>query len=155
MGKFREKKKGGVNIPTSALPDIIFILLFFFMVTTQIKESDPKVSTEMTRVTQLESVDDTKEIVNIYIGTPKDSQFGTKPKIQIKSKFVTVDQVKDYVIKAYDAMPPQKKSKGNIVVYIKVDKGVDYGLVSDVKQKLRDLNVRNINLAAIKDSERI
>ena len=34
MAKFGKKSNTSQDIPTAALPDIIFMLLFFFMVTT-------------------------------------------------------------------------------------------------------------------------
>ena len=44
MSKFRKGGRGGAPaVNTSSLPDIVFMLLFFFMVATTSKEVDPTV----------------------------------------------------------------------------------------------------------------
>jgi biopolymer transport protein ExbD len=39
MSKFKKRKKGIPAVNTAALPDIVFMLLFFFMVTTTMRET--------------------------------------------------------------------------------------------------------------------
>ena len=48
MAKFRRKKgKGGVTINTASLPDIVFMLLFFFMVSTTMRETEVQVQVKV------------------------------------------------------------------------------------------------------------
>ena len=71
MSKFR--KKGGKSTPaisTASLPDIIFMLLFFFMVVTVMRESELKVQVQVPQATELTKLEQ-KSLVNyIYIGKP-------------------------------------------------------------------------------------
>lgn len=53
MAKFNKKKSGGVPpISTASLPDIIFMLLFFFMTVTQTKDGEIKVANDILRPTK-------------------------------------------------------------------------------------------------------
>ncbi len=75
MSKFKKdgaRKVPGVN--TSSLPDIVFMLLFFFMVATTSKEVDPTV--EVTpptgvRTTDLTPYKQRSEIDFLYLGKPR------------------------------------------------------------------------------------
>ena len=47
MSKFKKEGSGGAPaMNTASLPDIVFMLLFFFMVATTSKETDPTVEFE-------------------------------------------------------------------------------------------------------------
>jgi len=53
MSKFKAKKgKGSPAINTSSLPDIIFMLLFFFMVSTTMREVTVRVQQKMPEATE-------------------------------------------------------------------------------------------------------
>jgi len=72
MAKFRKKKlSGGDQINTSALPDIIFMLLFFFMVTTVLREQDVLVDQKIPQSSQLQKLQNKTLISYIFIGKPK------------------------------------------------------------------------------------
>jgi hypothetical protein len=71
MGKFNKKTKADTNIPTSALPDIIFMLLFFFMVTTVLREQDLLVEQKIPQATQLQKLQKKSLISYLYLGKPK------------------------------------------------------------------------------------
>ncbi len=151
MGRFRTKSKKSPAIPTAALPDIIFILLFFFMVTTKMRDNNPKVNTKLADATQLKDIDEQKEKVNILIGTPKNTaQYGTEPIIQLDEKIVSLRQV-PYELK--QIMQNSGKSEDNLIIYMKVDSEIQLGIVNDVKHSLRDMNVRNIMYSALKANE--
>ena len=53
MPKFGKKSNTSQDIPTAALPDIIFMLLFFLMVTTVIRETDIMVKQKLPKAAQL------------------------------------------------------------------------------------------------------
>ena len=53
MSKFKKKANVKQEIPTSSMPDVVFMLLFFFMVTTQMRDSSIMVKQKMPQATQL------------------------------------------------------------------------------------------------------
>ena len=53
MSKFKKKKSGGTpGISTASLPDIVFMLLFFFMTATTMKDSDLKIENKLPKANQ-------------------------------------------------------------------------------------------------------
>ena len=86
MSKFKKKASSKQEIPTSALPDIIFMLLFFFMVTTVMRENTIKVEQRIPPASQLKKIERKSLVSYMYVGKPQAylvDQFGTEPKIQV------------------------------------------------------------------------
>ena len=156
MGQFRKRKKGSPQISTASLPDIIFILLFFFMVTTKVRKTDLKVETKVPKITQLQKLDETLEQVDIYIGVPVDeATFGSEPVIQVNDKFITPDQLRQFISEEIAKLPITKRSKNNLIISLKVDEEVQMGLVTDVKQELREMGVLKVNYTSAKETKEI
>ena len=153
MGKFRNSKKGSPLIPTAALPDIIFILLFFFMVATKMRKADPKVIIEQASATQIQAVPETMETIELFIGKPKDAKkFGTAPVIQAGERFITADGIPTYISQSISKLPMSKRRKSAVIVNIKMDEDIQIGILIDVKQKLRAIGIQNINYTAVKNT---
>lgn len=151
MARFKNKDKSIPEIPTSALPDIIFILLFFFMVTTKMKENSPMVSTELPRATELKKIPQEMQKLTINIGPAIDqATYGTEPVMQIGNKVVRIDELGGIVGETLAKMKPTKRSTSNIVAYIKGDENLKMGMVDDITEKLRKLGVLNVNYSALK-----
>ena len=89
MGKFKKKADTSQEIPTSALPDIIFMLLFFFMVTTVLRETTINVRQSIPAATELRKLQRKSLVSYLYMGKPKSTQqWGTEPKIQANDVFI-------------------------------------------------------------------
>lgn len=156
MAKFKKKSNVTQEIPTSALPDIIFILLFFFMVTTKMRKTDPKVEVKIPQITQLQDLDETKEALDVYIGFPKDSEtFGTEEVIQVNEKFIQPKDIHQVIAQTLAKMPIQRQSKNNIVVNIRVHEEANMGIVIDFKQELRKSSIRNIHFTSTKKKDEV
>lgn len=152
MGKFRDDS-GTKEVPavsTASLPDIIFMLLFFFMVSTQMKEVEYKVGIQYPEATQLTKLEEKSLVKYIYVGTPQPkyrAQYGTEPRVQLDDAFAEVNQIGDYVVSERSAMPEAKQPY--MVISLKVDKDCKMGIVSDIKQELRRNSALKINYAAV------
>ena len=153
MGKFRKKAAVNQAIPTASLPDIIFILLFFFMVATKMRKADPKVKIEEPKATQVQGVPETMETIDFFIGVPKDPKFGTEPVIQAGNKFITPDGIPAYMSSAVSKLPMSKRKPNAVVINISMDGNDKIGILTDVKEKLRKMGFRNINYKALKTTE--
>ena len=99
MGMFNKMKSGDLHaISTASLPDIVFMLLFFFMVTTVLRETDIMVKQKLPKAAQLTKLERKSLVSYIYIGEPKQSSlFGKEPKIQVNDVFVEVDEIIQFV----------------------------------------------------------
>ncbi len=152
MSKF--KKDGGKETPaisTASLPDIIFILLFFFMVATVMRETELMVQIAYPKATELQKLEK-KSLVNyIYVGSPTtnhEQKYGSAPRIQLNDRIADkVEDIRDFIL--------QERSKvdenliGSLTTSLRVDKDVTMGIVSDIKQELRKVQALKINYSAV------
>ena len=135
------------EISTASLPDIIFILLFFFMVVTVLRNSEDLLKIRLPSATELTKLKKQSLINHIYIGKPKDKRHGEVPKIQINDAFVAVEDIEEAILHCESTAPEHLKSK--IINSLKVDEGAHMGIVTDVKLELRKANKLKVNYAAI------
>ena len=149
MAKFGKKSNTSQNIPTAALPDIIFMLLFFFMVTTVLRETDILVKQQLPRAVQLTKLERKSLVSYIYIGEPKQiNLYGKEPKLQVSDVFVEVSDIVQFVSQEKDKL--NEAERDQITMSMKVDVESKMGIVSDVQQELRDANARKVLYSSIK-----
>ncbi|EDM45610.1 hypothetical protein SCB49_07372 [unidentified eubacterium SCB49] len=145
MSKFKKKKGGELPaVNTASLPDIVFMLLFFFMVVTVLRETDLLVKNELPKADQIEKLQKDRAVF-VYAGKPSDryvSQYGSEGKIQIGDKYTDVKNLKPVLAELRAKLSPILQDK--VMVALKVDKETNTGIVTDVKQTLRELNMLKI-----------
>lgn len=154
MGMFSSKKgKEMPAISTASLPDIIFMLLFFFMVVTVLRDAELKVNVVTPSASELTKLEK-KSLVNyIYIGRPVkkyQATYGTSPQIQLGDKFASVDEIPLF-LENHKITVPEVQRPG-ITTSLKVDGNVTMGIVSDVKVVLRKANQLKVNYSAKPDN---
>ena len=151
MAKIRRNDKREMPaLNTSSLPDIIFMLLFFFMSVTSMKEVSYKVtcsnSPQASELTKLEK----KSLVRyIYVGKPTEQyakQFGTDTRIQLDDQFAEANEIGDYIINERSAM--KEDEQGKLTVSIKADKETRMGIITEIKQELRRAYALKISYSA-------
>lgn len=148
MSKFRKGgKKSQPGISTASLPDIVFMLLFFFMVTTVMREVDLLVEVNKPDATEVEKLEKKSLVDYIYIGRPTAKELGDQPRIQLDDAFATAEQIRMWKEKCLDNRPAGDRNK--VTTSFKVDKEVEMGLVTDCKQELREGNFLKINYSAM------
>ena len=146
MSKFKKKKGGGTpGISTASLPDIVFMLLFFFMVATVMRETSLKVENKLPAADQVEKLDKKNPISYIYAGKPSANykNFGTEARIQLNDKFADVKDIAAFIAAERAAL--REELVPYLTVALKVDSETNMGLVSDIKQELRKVNALKIN----------
>ena len=137
MSKFKKKSKADTNIPTAALPDIIFMLLFFFMVTTVLRETDILVNQKVPKVEQLTKLEKKSLVSYIYIGEPKNPAiYGTEPRIQLNDVLADPSDIILFVQQEKDKLDEVERDQ--ITIAMKVDIETKMGIISDVQQELRE-----------------
>ena len=152
MSKLRKKgKKSQPAVNTASLPDIVFMLLFFFMVTTKMRETTLKVINVTPKATEIEKLEKKSLVSYIYIGKPikaLQGAFGTAPRIQLNDAFKTKEDIFQFV-----EMERNKRVEveRNLVTWsLKVDQKTKMGIVTEVKQELRKANALKINYSSKK-----
>lgn len=151
----RFKKKGGKDTPgisTASLPDIIFMLLFFFMVTTVMRETELLVKVSSPSAKEVQKLEKKSLVSFIYIGEPVQSKLGTNTRIQLNDAFGSVDAIPEFIAKEREAR--DEADRKFLITSLKVDKGTKMGIVTDVKQKLRRVGSFRINYSVQKEQEK-
>lgn len=156
MSKFR--KDEGKELPpisTASLPDIVFMLLFFFMVSTTMREVTVKVRMQLPEATELSKLEKKSLVSYIYIGEPLpmyQKTFGKAPRIQLNDQFATTGDVQDYIIAEREVR--DEAEQPFMVTSLKIDENTTMGIVNDVKQELRKSAALNINYSSRQKAER-
>jgi biopolymer transport protein ExbD len=144
MAKFSKKKAGELPpVSTASLPDIVFMLLFFFMVATVMRDTSLMIENRLPSADQVEKIEKDRSMF-IYAGKPSAQykNFGTEARLQINDKFASIEHVQAAVQEARAGLRPELQDR--LVVALKVDAKTNAGLISDVKQKLREINALKI-----------
>ena len=150
MAKFERKGKGGMpGINTYSLPDIIFMLLFFFMVTTTLRDTEKLVSVKLPEATEIVKLERKDLSSYINVGTPilsKQAEYGTDARIQLNDSFKTVDDIRDFIAAERENM--SEGDRNFMTVSIKADENVRMGIITDIKQELRRCSALKIMYSA-------
>jgi len=130
-----EKKRASTKeeIPTASMPDIIFMLLLFFMVTTTMREVEVLVDYKLPEAQALEKIENKRLVSYIWIGKGS--------RVQINDSIIQLDDVQPIMYGKRQALP-------NVIVSLRVDIGADMGLVTDIQQELRKAYCLRINYSA-------
>ena len=147
MSKFKKKGSGELpKISTASLPDIVFMLLFFFMVATVLRDNTLLIQNTLPAADQVQKLDKKDRVIYIYAGKPSSRyqvKYGDQPRIQLNDKFATVADVGAYVLAERAAK--REELQNVLTTALKVDGETKMGLISDIKQELRKVNALKIN----------
>ncbi|MHA7055917.1 ExbD/TolR family protein [Aquimarina sp. M1] len=147
MSKFKKKKSGALPaISTASLPDIVFMLLFFFMVATVMRENNLKIENRLPVADQTEKLDKKNLVMYIYAGKPSSrysASAGTQARIQLNDKFAEVSDIKPFVLAERAAK--REEEVPFLITALKVDGDTNMGLVGDIKKELREVQALKIN----------
>ena len=147
MSKFKKNKNSKLApISTASLPDIVFMLLFFFMVATVMRDSTLMVNNSLPAADQIQKLDKKDRVMYIYAGKPSsryEDKYGATARIQLNDKFAVVAEVGAFVLA--ERASKRQELQNVLTTALKVDGETKMGLVSDIKQELRKVNALKIN----------
>ena len=146
MSKFKKKKRDMGAISTASLPDIVFMLLFFFMVATVLRTEEEMVRVIRPEASEIYKIEKKHLIRYINIGPPQDKRYGTEPVIQLNDQFADVAQIRDWVENERLTLAEAEQTK--MWVSMKVDQDTKMGVVTDVKQELRKASALKVLYSA-------
>ena len=155
MSTFKKKKlPANYEISTASLPDIVFMLLFFFMVTTTLRETTINVMQKLPGATEVKKLERKSLVSYIYIGKPRQNfqtLYGTEPRIQLNDAFAKIEDIRNYVISEREKVDENERTF--LTTSLKVDKDTKMGIIIDVKQELRKASALKINYSSRKVSQ--
>jgi flagellin-like hook-associated protein FlgL len=145
----KKKDKALPAVNTSALPDIVFMLLFFFMVATVMREVDLKVTVNKPQATEIQKLERKSLVTYIYAGAPRvkyQDKFGRSPRVQLNDAFASLDDIQPFVIQEREQK--SEEDAAMMTMSIKADKTVKMGLITDIKLQLRKAQALKINYSS-------
>ena len=132
-------------ISTGSLPDIVFMILLFFMVTTTMRQTEHMVMVSLPAASEISKLERKDLSSYIYVGTPLkkyQGKYGTDSRIQLNDSFRSVDEIRDFVASERENLSEQDRPF--MTVNIKADKDTRMGIITDIKQELRRCNALKI-----------
>lgn len=153
MSKFggSNSKKDVPGISSGSLSDIVFMLLFFFMVTTQMRETENKVVVRIPSATESVKLERKDLATYINVGAPirrLQAQYGNEPRIQLNDSFRNIDDIRDFIAAERDSK--KEGERALMTVCIRADQDVRMGTITDIKQELRRCSALKIMYSARK-----
>lgn len=141
MAQFEKKSaKTSQDVPTSAMPDVVFMLLIFFMVTTVLREVTLQVKIDFTEANNIEKIEQKRLVSYIYVGPKKMSGNKLGPtKIQID------DSIIEDVAAVRNIMYDKLKEQPKLIVSLRVHDEAEFGVVTDIQEELREAGTLRIN----------
>lgn len=152
MKLYRNRNHDIPALNTASLPDLIFSILFFFMLVVHMRKVTVHVKYQVPTATELSRLYNRSSVQYIYIGRPvnKLGQVdGKETVVQLNDHLTSIPEVRNYLIRLSAALPPEQRRQ--LSVSIKADRHVDMGTIMDLKQALREANVLNVNFTAVMD----
>ncbi len=147
MSKFKKKRDADVPaISTASLPDIVFMLLFFFMVATVMRDNEMIVQNTLPKADQVTKLEKKDRVMFIYAGRPHEryqSRFGKGDRIQLNDRLSQVSDIKPFIFAERASRPEELQDA--LTTALKVDRDVKMGRVTEIKQELRKENALKIN----------
>jgi biopolymer transport protein ExbD len=145
---FKKKSaKTKQEIPTASLPDIIFMLLIFFMVTTVLREVTLKVQTRLPFAEAVQKIEQKRLVSYIYTGPVKIGNSTGEVAIQIDDALVLVEDVRNIMYRKLTEEP-------RMIVSLRTDEDVEMGMVTDIQQELRLAGTFRINYSSKREIPR-
>lgn len=146
------KKKGNKGLPpisTASLPDVIFMILFFFMVSTTMRDQELLVRYKLPAATEVQKLEKKSLVSYIHVGPPSvamQAKFGTAPVIQLNDSYKKPRDIGEFVAAERDKL--NESDRALMTVCLKADANTKMGVIIDIKQELRRANALRISYAA-------
>lgn len=144
---FKRKTSTNQDIPTASLPDIIFMLLIFFMVTTVLRETELKVIIQRPQAESVEKIDQKRLIQNVYIG-PEQLEGGGTGDMRVQIDDALIDEMTGIRTLMYRRLIEEPRT----IVSLQVDQDVETGLLYDVQEELRVAEALRVNYSTIPEA---
>ncbi len=148
--RLKKRSKADTEISTASMPDIVFLLLFFFMVSATIKTEDEKLKVTIPKAQAITKVEKKFLIRELHVGFPKNQKLGSTPKISADGKLLELNALGNWV-------QEQKTSLGEVysdqmIVLLRAHEEVDMGIIGDIQSELRKNNARKILYRTLEES---
>ena len=149
---FRRSSHDMPGLNLASMPDLIFTVLFFFMIVTHMRHDDVRVRYQVPAGTQVQKLQQKSAVINVYIGpTLSAGAKSSEWKIQMNGQLTDVDHLSQLI-----EAERKKLSEDNaerLTVSLKADKHTPMGIIADVKEALQKSFALRINYSGTETRE--
>ena len=138
---FRTKRHNVPSLNMASMPDLIFTVLFFFMIVTHMRSDEVKVRYEVPQGSEIRKLANKSAVVNIYIG-----RLGDDWQVQLNGDIVKAEEIPARIEQLRAVMTPENAE--HLTVSLRADRRTPMGIISDVKQALQKCYALKINYSA-------
>ena len=131
------------------MPDLIFTVLFFFMIVTHMRSDEVKVRLEVPAGSEVKKLAGHPAIINIYIGRQGDRETRRQDNtwlVQLNGDLVSPSEIPARINAIRSKLSPENAER--LTVSFRADRHAPMGLISDVKQALQQAYALKINYSA-------
>ena len=130
----------GLNL--ASMPDLIFTVLFFFMIVTHMRDVAKQVRYEVPAGTEVRKMEQKTAVINLYLG---------EGGIQIDNDLVTLQGIVPYINQVRQGLSPENQER--LTISLKADKKTPMGLIADVKRELQKAYAVKVNYSGTEERE--
>ena len=149
-----DRRRHGVpTLNVASMPDLIFTVLFFFMIVTHMRSDEVKVRLEVPAGSEVKKLTGHPAIINIYIGRGELREVRGEriPNVQewlvqLNGDIVSPSEIPLRIQAIRGKLSPENAER--LTVSFRADRHAPMGLVSDVKQALQQAYALKINYSA-------
>ena len=143
----RKKHRSVPGLNMASMPDLIFTVLFFFMIVTHMRNETVKVKLQVPQGTEVTKSSNKFSTINIYIGR---NNYGDT-QIQVNDRVCSLGQV-GALVQNFKANLSEE-SQDNLIINLRADRNTDMGIVNDLKKELRDVGALTIRYSATENAK--
>ena len=143
----RKKHRSVPGLNMASMPDLIFTVLFFFMIVTHMRNETVKVNLQVPQGTEVTKSSNKFSTINIYIGR---NNYGDT-QIQVNDRMCSLGQVGALVQNLKANL--SEESQDNLIINLRADRNTDMGIVNDLKKELRDVGALTIRYSATENAK--
>ena len=138
---FQRKRHQVPSLNVASMPDLIFTVLFFFMIVTHMRSDEVKVKLQVPQGKDVQKLANKASVVNIYIG-----QFKGEWAVQLNGDLISIDDIPARIEEIRGGMSAENADK--VTVRLRADRHTPMGVITDVKQALQKSYALRINYSA-------
>ena len=142
----RKKHRSVPGLNMASMPDLIFTVLFFFMIVTHMRNETVKVNLQVPQGTEVTKSSNKFSTINLYIGR---NHYGDT-QIQVNDRMCSLEQVGALVQEFRSHL--SEENQENFIVNLRADRNTDMGIVNDIKKELRNAGALTIRYSATEKS---
>ena len=145
---FHQSRRSVPSLNVASMPDLIFTVLFFFMIVTHMRSDEVKVRLQVPEGVEVQKLANKQAVVNIYIGSIGEKEIRSKERwaVQMNGDIVAPNEIPARIEQIRSGLSAENQTR--MTISLRVDRKAPMGLVSEVKRNLQQAYALKINYSA-------